>query len=141
LLLVEDESSVRHLSANVLAAQGYTVLRANNGQDGLNLAREHKGPPIALVVTDVVMPLMSGKVMAEWLKTTYPELKILFTSGYTDDTIAQYGVFEPGAAFLPKPYSPAILVRKVRAMLDGEADTSFLRKPAAPPLPPNPTAT
>jgi two-component system cell cycle sensor histidine kinase/response regulator CckA len=128
LLVVEDEPAVRHLAAGVLEAQGYTVLRAANGQDGLNTAREHRGPPIRLVVTDVIMPLMGGKVMAEWLKTTYPELKILFTSGYTDDALARQGVFEPGVAFLPKPYTPATLAHKVRAMLDDETDTAHLRK-------------
>ena len=66
----------------------------------------------------VVMPLMSGTAMAEWLKATYPDLKILFTSGYTDDMIAQHGVLEPGVAFLQKPDSPAVLTRKVREMLD-----------------------
>ena len=71
---------------------------------------------------------MGGKVMAEWLKTTYPDLKILFTSGYTDDAIAQHGVLEPGVAFFPKPYTPATLARKVRAMLDNETDTTLLRK-------------
>jgi FixJ family two-component response regulator len=64
------------------------------------------------------MPLMGGKVMAEWLKTTYPDLKILFTSGYTDDAIAQHGVFDAGVEFLPKPYTPASLSCKVREMLD-----------------------
>jgi CheY-like chemotaxis protein len=128
LLVVEDDPSVRHLAGNVLAAQGYVVLSAPNGQDALHLAREHKGAPIRLVVTDVVMPLMGGKVMSEWLKTTYPDLKILFTSGYTDDAIAQHGVLELGFAFLPKPYTPAALARKVRAMLDNETDTSLLRK-------------
>jgi PAS domain S-box-containing protein len=118
LLIVEDEPSVRHLAAGVLEAQGYNVLRANNGQDALRVAREHKGPPIRLVLTDVIMPQMGGKVMAEWLKTTYPDLKILFTSGYTDDAIAQHGVLEPGVVFLPKPYTPGILARKVRELLD-----------------------
>ena len=118
LLVVEDEPSVRHLARGVLEAQGYEVLSASNGQDALHVAREHKGSPIRLVVTDVIMPLMGGKVMAEWLKTTYPDLKILFTSGYTDDAIAQHGVLEPGVAFLPKPYTPGILARKVREMLD-----------------------
>ena len=66
--------------------------------------------------------------MAERLKTTYPDLKILFTSGYTDDTIAQHGVLEPGIAFLPKPYTTAALAYKVRAMLDNESDTAFLLK-------------
>jgi two-component system cell cycle sensor histidine kinase/response regulator CckA len=92
--------------------------RRTNGQDALRVAREHKGAPIRLVVTDVIMPLMGGKVMAEWLKTTYPDLKILFTSGYTDDAIAQHGVLEAGVEFLPKPYTPATLARKVREMLD-----------------------
>jgi hypothetical protein len=64
------------------------------------------------------MPLMGGKVMAEWLKTTYPDLRVLFTSGYTDDTIAPDGVLEPDVAFLPKPYTPAALVHRVREMLD-----------------------
>ncbi len=128
LLLVEDEPSVRHLACRVLETLGYHVLRANNGQDGLRVARELKGPPIQLVITDVIMPEMDGKVMAEWLKTSYPDLKILFTSGYTDDAIAQHGVLEPGAAFLPKPYTPAILARKVRAMLDNQTDTAFLRQ-------------
>ena len=131
VLLVEDDPSVRHLACNILEEQGYTVLRANNGQDALNVAREHNGPPIRLVVTDVIMPLMNGKVMAEWLKTTYPDLKILFTSGYTDDAIAQHGVLEAGVAFLSKPYSPTTLARKVRAMLDDETDSTFLRKQGA----------
>src|SRR3984957_305130 len=107
LLFVEDEPSVRHLGCNVLAAQGYTVLPANNGQDGLRVASEHKGQPVSLVITDVVMPQMSGKVMAEWLKTTYPNLKILFTSGYTDDSMVQHGFLEQGANFLQKPYTSA----------------------------------
>ena len=128
VLLVEDEPSVRHLGCKILEAQGYNVLRANNGQEGLRVARECNGAPLRLVITDVIMPQMSGKVMAEWLKASYPGLKILFTSGYTDDAIAQHGVLEAGVAFLAKPYSPATLVRKVREMLDNESDTSILRK-------------
>jgi len=94
------------------------VLSASNGQDALNVAHDHQGSPLRLVVTDVVMPLMGGKVMAEWLKTSYPDLRVLFTSGYTDDTIAPHGVLEPDVAFLPKPYTPAALVNRVREMLD-----------------------
>jgi two-component SAPR family response regulator len=67
--------------------------------------------------------------MADWLKTADPDLKILFTSGYTDDAIVHHGVLEPGVAFLPKPYTPATLTRKVRALLDNQTDTAFLRKP------------
>jgi CheY-like chemotaxis protein len=118
LLVVEDEPAVCHLANDVLENQGYTVLRAMNGQDALRVAREHKGPPIRLVITDVIMPQMGGKVMAEWLKSSYPDLKILFTSGYTDDAIMHHGVLEPGVAFLSKPYTPATLTRKVREMLD-----------------------
>jgi two-component system cell cycle sensor histidine kinase/response regulator CckA len=128
LLFVEDDPSVRQLACGFLEAQGYTVLRANNGSEALHIARENKGSPIRLVVTDVIMPVMSGKVMAEWLQATYPDIKILFTSGYTDDAIAQHGMLEAGVAFLSKPYSPATLGRKVRAMLDDEKDSTFFRK-------------
>jgi signal transduction histidine kinase len=118
LLVVEDDPFVRDLSCAVLEAQGYEVLPASNGQDALQVAREHKGSPIRLVVTDVIMPLMGGKVMADWLRATNPNLKILFTSGYTEDAITQHGVLEPGAAFLPKPYASSVLARKVRELLD-----------------------
>jgi two-component system cell cycle sensor histidine kinase/response regulator CckA len=118
VLVVEDEPSLRHLAQGVLKAQGYEVLTAPNGQDALRVAREHKGGPICLVVTDVIMPRMGGKVMAEWLKITYPEIKVLFTSGYTEDAIAHHGVLDVGIEFLPKPYSPSSLARKVRELLD-----------------------
>ena len=123
LLIVEDEPTVRHLARDVLEAQGYEVIRASNGQHALHVAREHKGSPIRLVITDVIMPLMDGNVMAEWLKSTYPDLKILFTSGYMDDTIANHGVLAAGIDFVPKPYTPAILTRKVREMLDATPGT------------------
>ena len=118
LLVVEDDPAVRHLARGVLEAQGYEVLSAANGQDALHVVREHKGAPILLVVTDVIMPLMGGKVMAEWLTTTDPDLKILFTSGYTGDLLAQQGVQEAVVEFLAKPYTPTSLVRKVRELLD-----------------------
>jgi signal transduction histidine kinase len=118
VLVVEDDPSVRHLACGILEAHGYQVLQAPNGQDALHRARDHKGPPIRLAVSDVIMPLMGGKVMAEWLKTTHPDMKILFTSGYTDDAMNRQGALGPGVAFLPKPYTPASLLRKVREMLD-----------------------
>jgi len=118
VLIVEDDQSVRHLARGMLEAQGYEVLTAPNGQEALRVVSQSHGRPIALVVTDVIMPLMSGKVMAEWLKITYPELKILFTSGYTDEAIARHGVLETGVEFLPKPYSRSTLLHKVREMLD-----------------------
>ena len=118
LLVVEDEPVVRNLARNVLRMQGYDVLDAADGREGLQVAREHKGPPIRLVIADVVMPHMGGKMMAEWLKSCYPDLKVLFTSGYTDEAIVHHGVLQPGVAFLAKPYNPAILARKVREILD-----------------------
>ena len=118
LLVVEDEPSVRHLACGVLEAQGYNVLSASNGQDALHVVRDHTGPAIQLVVTDVIMPLMGGNVMAEWLKTTHPDLKFLFTSGYADDAITHCGVLDPGVEFLPKPYTPSTLICRVRELLD-----------------------
>jgi two-component system cell cycle sensor histidine kinase/response regulator CckA len=118
ILLVEDDSSLRQLARSALQIQGYKVLLASNGQDGLRVVSEHKGEPIRLVITDVIMPKMSGNVMAEWLKATYPDLKVLFTSGYTDDAIAHHGVLNEGVAFLPKPYTRSTLTQKVREMLD-----------------------
>jgi CheY-like chemotaxis protein len=118
LLVVEDEPAVRYLARGVLEARGYEVLLASDGQDALQVAHKHKGSPIRLVITDVIMPLMSGKAMADRLKTTFPDLKVLFTSGYTDDAIAHHGVLERGVEFLSKPYTPSTLTSKVREMLD-----------------------
>ncbi len=118
ILLVEDEPSLRQLAQSALQMMGYKVLVAANGQEGLNVARDHQGAPIQLVITDVIMPKMGGTVMVEWLKTTSPGLKVLFTSGYTDDAIARHGVLQERVHFLPKPYSHSALARKVREMLD-----------------------
>jgi len=128
LLIVEDEPALRNLARRILLAQGYEVLTAANGLEALRVVNEHTSSTIQLVVTDVVMPEMGGKAMAEWLKTTYPDLKILFTSGYTDEAIAHHGVLDIGMAFLPKPYTPAILARKVRELLDGETGAAIFRK-------------
>jgi two-component system, cell cycle sensor histidine kinase and response regulator CckA len=118
LLVVEDEPSLRDLAQWVLKAQGYNVLTAANGEDALRIANDHQGEPIALVVTDVIMPKMGGKALAESLRTTSPYLKILFTSGYTDDAIAHHGILKAGIEFLPKPYTSATLTGKVRELLD-----------------------
>ncbi len=118
ILVVEDEPSVRQLARGVLESQGYTVLAASNGQDALSSASEHTGAPIRLVVTDVIMPVMDGTVMAQRLKTRYPDIRVLFTSGYTDDALAHHGALDPDFSFLPKPFTPAVLCRTVREMLD-----------------------
>jgi two-component system cell cycle sensor histidine kinase/response regulator CckA len=121
VMVVEDDPSLRHLAQGILCAQGYTVLTAPNGQDALRVVREHRGAPLALAITDVIMPRMGGKMMADWLKSSYPDLKVLFTSGYTEDAIAHHGVLDENVEFLPKPYTPAALTRKVRELLDASS--------------------
>jgi two-component system cell cycle sensor histidine kinase/response regulator CckA len=101
-----------------LCQQGYTVLEAANGEEALRVAREHGGDKIHLLLTDVVMPQMGGKELADQLKLLIPEIKILYTSGYTDNAIVHHGVLDPGTHFLQKPFSPKMLSRKVREVLD-----------------------
>jgi PAS domain S-box-containing protein len=118
LLIVEDESALRELTACVLREAGYTVLEACDGRDGLRVAGEDLSRRIDLVVTDVIMPRMSGKEMADKLKSVRPHTKVLFISGYTDDALNQHGVLSPDIAFLEKPFTPARLAFKVREVLD-----------------------
>jgi signal transduction histidine kinase len=125
ILFVEDQPAVLDLGCSVLESHGYRVLRAANGLEGLQAVERHQGEPVRLVMTDVVMPEMGGKVMVEWLKATNPELRVLFTSGYTDDAIEHYGVLEPGVPFLSKPYSLSGLLQKVREVLDGELESVY----------------
>jgi CheY-like chemotaxis protein len=117
VLLVEDDPSVRGLAAAILRERGYTVVEAVNGEEGLRAARQHHGK-IDLLFTDVVMPVMGGKEMAEALRASHPDTKVLFTSGYTEDAMGHHGVLRPDIAFLQKPYLTATLVRKVRQVLD-----------------------
>jgi two-component system cell cycle sensor histidine kinase/response regulator CckA len=118
VLLAEDEPSVRTLAARVLRAQGYTVMEAENGDAALQLARDWAGAPLDLLLTDVVMPRMSGKVLAEFIHALFPSSAVLFISGYTDNAIVHHGQLDPGIVFLQKPFSPAALARKVREVLD-----------------------
>jgi signal transduction histidine kinase len=117
VLLVEDEPVVRELAVATLREKGYTVVEAVNGEEGLRLARQHDGK-IDLVLTDVVMPVMGGKEMADALRSSHPNTRVLFTSGYTEDALGHHGVLRPGILFLPKPYLTATLARKVREVLD-----------------------
>ena len=117
ILLVEDEPAVREMAIITLQEQGYNVLEATNGQDALRLATEYANH-IDLLVTDVIMPQMNGKDLADQIIAVRPQTKTLFTSGYTDDAIIQHGVLKSGIAFLPKPFTPAALARKVRKTLD-----------------------
>jgi len=117
VLLVEDEPSVRALAARVLRAQGYTVLVADNGAEALQVIQTHTGV-IDLLVTDVVMPEMSGKALAEHVMRHYPGIRVLFISGYTDRAIVHHGRLERDVAFLQKPFTPLVLAQKVREALD-----------------------
>jgi CheY-like chemotaxis protein len=118
VLVVEDEHAVRELTKRMLASAGYKVLVAANGGEAL-LQCERTGGGVALVLTDVVMPQMSGKDLVDRLAALCPQLKVLYMSGYTDDTIVHHGVLEPSTDFIAKPFSATELLRKVRGVLDG----------------------
>jgi signal transduction histidine kinase/ActR/RegA family two-component response regulator len=117
ILLVEDEDAVRKLGSVCLEKLGYTVLEAGNGAEAIKLARRHAGP-IHLLMTDMVMPGMNGSELAQRLKEFRPDLRVVCMSGYTDTTILHRDVLKSGAAFLQKPFSPDMLARRVREVLD-----------------------
>ena len=118
VLLVEDDVSVRAIAVRALRAQGFVVLEAGDGIEALEVARQHSGE-IHILVTDVVMPRLGGKELAERLVAERPQIKVLFASGYTRNAIVHQGVLEQGTQFLQKPYVPASLTKKVREVLDG----------------------
>ncbi len=117
ILLVEDDADLRDLSRRVLTMNGYRVLAASHGRDALRVAAEH-ADGISLMVTDVIMPGMSGRELADRLHSVRPEMKVLFVSGYTDNIIEERGMLTPGTSFLQKPFSPRHLAAKVREVMD-----------------------
>ena len=117
ILLVEDEPAIRRLVQKVLITEGYNVLIASNGQEAIRVANEYRGNPISLLLSDLNMPQMDGKGMAERLRTKSPEMKILFTSGFASDEFMESEALQTGAKFLLKPFTTSILVRNVRQML------------------------
>jgi CheY-like chemotaxis protein len=117
ILLVEDEDGVRALTRYILQNGGYTVLEARDGAEALRLASTHAGR-IHLLLSDVVMPRLSGRELAEHLRHSLPTLKVLFLSGYTDDEVMRHGILQAEVHFLQKPFSPAALAQKVREVLD-----------------------
>jgi len=118
VLVVEDESELRDLATEVLDLAGYSVLSAGSPSQAMEIARRHTGP-IHLLLTDVVMPEMSGRDLADRLVQTRPGLKILYMSGYTDDAIVHHGVLDPGTVLLQKPFTPDRLTRMVGDLLAG----------------------
>lgn len=122
ILLVEDEPAVRALISEALQVYGYTVLEARHGIEALLIGNQHAGP-ISLLITDVVMPQMSGREVAERLAPMRPGMRVLFTSGYTDLAVAQHGVADPDRDFLQKPFTPHALIRKIRDLLDRQPAT------------------
>jgi DNA-binding NtrC family response regulator len=120
VLLAEDAAAVRAAARQILERSGYTVLEAPTGRDALNIASKRQAP-IHLLLTDVVMPEMSGSELAEQFAEFRPASKVLYMSGYTDDAIVRHGILRPGIAYLQKPFSPDALSRKVREVLDSSA--------------------
>jgi CheY-like chemotaxis protein len=118
ILLVEDEDLVRAVIREALELHGYHVVEASDGNQALH-ALERSSPTFDLVVTDVMMPQMSGPEFAERASRIHDPLKVLFISGYTDKAVVHHGVVGPRAAYLQKPFSPDVLARKVREVLDG----------------------
>jgi two-component system cell cycle sensor histidine kinase/response regulator CckA len=117
VLLVEDDASLRALAVHVLESCGYTVSEASDGKVALEISRQPNSH-IHLLLTDVVMPGISGRVLAEQLLAQFPHLKVLYMSGYTGQTIGAHGVLAEGSHFLPKPFTREALARKVREVLD-----------------------
>jgi two-component system cell cycle sensor histidine kinase/response regulator CckA len=117
ILLVEDDDTVRELTRTVLSRSGYRVLEAQNAGEALLISEQH-AERIELLLTDVVMPRIDGRVLAERLLRMRPDMKVVFMSGYADDLAKLQGVLEAGAAFIPKPVEPAVLQRMIREVLD-----------------------
>jgi nitrogen-specific signal transduction histidine kinase/ActR/RegA family two-component response regulator len=123
VLIVDDEAPVRMVARRFLEMRGYRVLEASNGPDAIRVSREHEGP-IHIMVTDVVMPRMSGRELAFQLAPERPGMKVLFMSGHTEDAIIHHGVLNKGVAFLQKPFTQDALVSNVRTLLDSEGGSS-----------------
>jgi CheY-like chemotaxis protein len=119
ILVVEDNAGLRKLAARVLSPAGYTVLEAATGNAALAVLERH-GAPAHLLLTDVVMPGMSGRELAERIAQAYPSMKVLYMSGYTADTVVRHGVLDAKMPFLHKPFTAATLLRTVREVLDLE---------------------
>jgi signal transduction histidine kinase len=119
IMLVEDEPAVRQIVTELLEQQGYTVVTAVNGEDALRFLESDQVPPdLDLLLTDIVMPRLTGTALAEKVKVLYSDVKVIFMSGYADETLVKRGALEAGMAYIQKPFTLELLARKVRQVLD-----------------------
>src|SRR5262245_24882457 len=132
VLLVEDAKRVREVVREILEMNGYDVLEAPDGAEALRISSRHQAP-IHLMVTDVIMPQMSGRELAQRLLALRPDMRVLYMSGYADDDIVRHGVLGTGMAFIAKPFTPDSLAAKVRAIMETPAGANG---PTSPPLDP-----
>lgn len=123
ILVVEDEPVVRAAASMILKGRGYTVLEAENGEQALRLAEDSSSEPIDAVLTDLVMPLMNGRELGERLMQMYPEIKVVYMSGYTDDEAVRQEIISQGRGFISKPFTSSILAQTIRDLLDNSPNT------------------
>jgi len=128
ILVADDAPDVVFLARDILTSQGYSVLTANDGEEALQVAEKYDGPIHALL-TDVVMPKVSGPELADRLRAKRHETKVVFMSGYTTEVMDQYGLVGSGASLISKPFTPDLVLRKVREVLDYRSP--FARRPAS----------
>lgn len=134
ILIADDAPDVLFLARDILEAEGYTVLTAADGEEALRVAAAHPGP-IQGLLADVVMPKVTGPELADQLTRSHRETKVVFMSGYTTEAVGQFGIMNVGAPFVGKPFTPALLLLKLREALDYR---SPFQRPAAPARPPQP---
>jgi CheY-like chemotaxis protein len=120
---VEDEEAVRDLVRESLQQNGYTVLEAKDGTEALQISKRYKDP-IHLLLTDVIMPGMNGRELAQGLASSHPDMKVLYMSGYTENAVVHDGVLDSGMALLQKPFTRDQLAKRVRELLDGDRRTT-----------------
>jgi CheY-like chemotaxis protein len=121
VLLVEDDERIRELALSTLERFGYTMLTAANGKEALRVAADHRGA-IDLLLTDVVIPTVSGPELAKRIQVLFPEVRVLFMSGYTDDAVIRLGLLQGTVSFIQKPFGQVDLARKVREVLDADIE-------------------